>query len=239
MNSAATSPPVVAPPKPPVISATGPTHANKRNLSDFKRANRHSIFVSVLRKALPSVAFFIVATFIVSAVISYTPGLNNLSAELALEGGKLVMKEPKLAGVDKNDRAYDVRAFRAIQDLTNPGTVELEKIDAKLPIGANAFAHVDADAGSYDTTNEKLNLRDNVTVKSARGMNIAMEEADIDIKTGEMVSQKPVSVTSNDADISANSVKVTDNGKRILFKDRVKMTIRRTTPPPQNNPSSN
>ena len=149
------------------------------------------------------------------------------------------MKEPKLAGVDKNDRAYDVRAFRAIQDLTNPGTVELEKIDAKLPIGANAFAHVDADAGSYDTTNEKLNLRDNVTVKSARGMNIAMEEADIDIKTGEMVSQKPVSVTSNDADISANSVKVTDNGKRILFKDRVKMTIRRTTPPPQNNPSSN
>lgn len=204
-------------------------HANKRNQQDFLRAQRHSRTVALLKKSLPVIAVTIVVSFTFSALISYSPSLDGVSGEIGFEGGKLVMKEPQMAGFDKNDRAFDVKAFKAIQDLTTPGTVELEKIEAKLPVGVNAFADVDADAGTYDSENQKLNLRENVTVRGANGMNIALQEADIDIKTGVMVSEKPVSVLSDDADISADSVKVSENGKRIIFKNRVKMTIKRTT----------
>ena len=211
------------------------SHANVRSSRDFAKARRHSKVVAILKKLLPAGAVFVVLSFATSAIISYNPIAEQLISQVGLEDGKLVMKEPEMAGFDKNERAYKVQAHRAIQDLTKPGTVELEKIDATLPIGTSAFAHVDADAGTYDTKSEKLNLRKNITVKSARGMNIAMEEADIDMKTGEMVSQKPVSVVSDDADISADSVSVHDNGKRIVFKRRVKMTIKR---PNKQNPNA-
>lgn len=204
------------------------THENQRSPKDFKRAARHSFMVAILKKVLPVSAALIVFTFAGSAILSWTPQIEGVSGKIGLEGGKLVMDQPKMAGFDKNKRAFNVTASKAIQDLTNPDVVELESIDAKVPLGTTSFANVDAGAGTYDTKSERLNLRDNVRITGARGMDIALEEADIDMKTGTMTSDQPVNVVSKDTTISANSVQVQDNGKRIIFKERVRMTIKRS-----------
>ncbi len=213
--------------------------ANMRDSTDFSRARRHSTLVKVLKFILPVSAVALVIFFTASSLLSYVP-VSDVSVEkVGLNDGKLVMDKPKLSGFDKKNRPYDVKAATAIQDLKKPGIIELKTIAANLPMDASSFAQVNADNGTYDSTSEKMVLRDNVTIKGARGMNISMQEAHIDMKSGSMVSEKPVTVVSGETDISANSIKVEDNGKRIIFKNNVKMIIKRpisrgVKPPPTN-----
>lgn len=182
-----------------------------------------------MKLIFPSCAALVVVTFGALSALNFVPGIENIEGTIGLENGQLVMDKPKMAGFDKNERAYEVQAQKAIQDLSKPGIVELKTIDATVPMGTSAFAEVNAGSGTYDTKNEKLNLRDQVEVQGARGMTIQLEEADIDMKSGTLVSSKPVTVNSSDGRVTADSVTVMDEGKRIVFKNRVKMTITRPT----------
>ena len=82
-----------------------------------------------------------------------------------------------------------------------------------------------ANPGANFHFSESLLLQEDVVIKGARGMDLLLEDANIDIKTGTMESSNPVQVKSENANISADSVRVEDNGNRILFNNRVKMTI--------------
>ncbi len=209
-------------------SITPPSRfANKRSEQDFQTAHRHSGRVSKLKMLLPLTAIALVVGFGASAMISFVPNVDVEIGSSSLEDGKLVMKQPKMSGFDKNNRAYDVTATRAIQDLKEPAIIVLESIDAFVPMDIKNMADVTADNGVYNSDTEKLVLRNNVFIKGARGMDIKLEEANIDMKTGAMESSKPVTVTSKDTDLTADSVIVEDNGARIVFKNRVRMTIRK------------
>ncbi|MEM7290127.1 MAG: LPS export ABC transporter periplasmic protein LptC, partial [Pseudomonadota bacterium] len=208
-----------------------PAHANMRSADDFDRAHRHSRRVALLKKALPATAGFVVVSFMLFAVTAHIPIANITVDEIGLKEGKLVMEKPKMAGFDKKSRPYDVRAQQAIQDLAKPGKVLLNTIDAKLPMDANSFANVDAKSGIYDTESEQLFLNDEVKIKGARGMDILLQDANIDMKTGIMESNNPVNVKSKNTNITADSVRVEDGGERILFNNRVKMTIVRPAAP--------
>ena len=60
-------------------------------------------------------------------------------------------------------------------------------------------------------------------------MDMLMEDADIDIRSGTIASENPVTANSSNTNISADSVRVEDGGNRIVFNNRVKMTIIRPT----------
>jgi len=199
--------------------------ANRRSPEDFARAKRHSIAVRISRWVLPSAAAFMVVLFASQALWNWTPLGNIQVLSAAISNGKLVMEEPKLKGHDANKRPYDVKAARAVQDLAKPGFVELTAIDAKLPMDATSFAQIDAGSGTYDQKAETMRLFDTVVITGARGMDIRLDDADIDIKSGSLKSNKPVSVKRGETTIDAASVEVQDNGKRVLFKERVKMII--------------
>ncbi len=211
----------------PENASNAPQQANRRDDRDFSRARRHSRMVRGLRQLLPISALVVIGIFIGSTLFTYSP-VSELSIDSAgLKDGKLVMEQPKMAGFDKNNRPYDVSATKAIQDVSKPGMIELVSIDAKLPMDATSFADVDAQIGFYDTNNETLVLKKDVTIKGARGMDILLEEANFNMKTGGMTSDMPVVVNSKDINISADSVSVEKGGQRIVFKKRVKMTITR------------
>ena len=199
--------------------------ANRRDEMDFRHARRHSMIVGLLKKVLPAVAIVSGVSFVALAAISYVPVTDLSIGGASLKDGKLVMETPKMAGFDSKNRPYDVRALRALQDLSKPDLIELEKIDADLPMDEKSFAKLTADEGTYDSETEKLQLRKNIVVKGARGMDVDLQSADIDIRTGAMTSSEPVKVVSGTSLVSAQSVEVEDNGKRIIFRDKVSVTI--------------
>ncbi|MFD0916234.1 LPS export ABC transporter periplasmic protein LptC [Pseudahrensia aquimaris] len=202
-----------------------PRQANKRSDADFSHAKRHSRIVSILRKALPALAVAWGVLFLSNATFSLA-NLPDIAVDSAgIEGGKLVMNAPVLSGFDKQNRPFDIKADRAIQDLTDSSVVDLEQINALLPIDANTKARVIADFGTYNATSETITLRENIFINGAHGMDITLKSANIDIKSGTMKSDDAVTVVSKDMKISADSISVEDNGKRVVFKNRVMTTI--------------
>ncbi|MEM1039202.1 MAG: LPS export ABC transporter periplasmic protein LptC [Pseudomonadota bacterium] len=197
-----------------------------RGERDHITARNHSRRVKTLKWALPMVVVGTLGVFGASIAMNLVPNVEITMDSSLIEDGRVVMKNPRMKGVDKQNRAFEVIATRAITDLANPAAVELEGIDAKVPVNASTFANVKADQGFYNNTEEVLLLRNNVRMSGARGMDISMEDARINMKDGTLASDKPVEVTSQQAEISANAISVEDNGARIVFIERVRMTIK-------------
>ena len=204
---------------------SNPEFTNRRDDKQFDTAHKHSRRVKFLKKALPISAVSVVVIFIGSIFFSSTQ-FGNLSIESAdFIDGKLVMKSPTMAGFDSRERPYDVKADRAIQDPKAPAVVSLEGINALVPVDDKSNARIIAAKGVYDSEKETMTLEDDILVTGARGMEIKLRSANIDMKSGSLLSSEPVSVRSNNTQISANSVQVRDNGNDILFQNRVRMTI--------------
>ena len=192
----------------------------------FAQARRHSALVTVLKWSLPALAVAIVLAFAIRTVTSGVFEEASLTGGIGLADGKLVMDAPVMKGFDKNNRPYDVVARKATQDLSSPKVVALDAIDARVPVGTNGFANVDAEHGIYDTANETLELSRRIEVRGLNGVDMDLTQASIDMKAGTMTSTEPVQVRQGKSSINAGTMLVKENGKRIVFGGgRVRMVI--------------
>ena len=145
---------------------------------------------------------------------------------IKMQDGKLVMENPNLNGFDRQKRPFSLSADKAIQDADQPKRVELIDINAKLPMDDVLFANIKAGNGVYDAEEKTLVLTERVNVLTTDGMQIDLEDADVDIAGGVLTTQNPITATSEKADISSNSLVVKENGKHLVFEGAVRITLR-------------
>jgi lipopolysaccharide export system protein LptC len=196
---------------------------NMRTASDFTKAHKHSRWVKRFKLLLPLVAAVIVVGLIAFGLF-YRQLPDNVSVDsAAISDGNLVMDSPNLDGFDDKDRPYSVKAKRAIQDLKNTDVIKLEGIQADLPIDDKNFAKVNAAKGIYDNKAQTLKLSEEIILNSSNGYVITLQEADIDVQKGTLISNAPISVESPNGNITAEALEIKDNGKRIVFKNKVKL----------------
>ncbi len=209
----------------PSAQPSGNEMANARTAQDFARAARHARLVAILKLALPALCVGIVVAFAVTAMTSYTPN-EVVPVKIAdVRDGKLVMNEPKMAGFDKHNRPFDIRAFRAVQDVSEPDLITLDRIDAVLPLSDDSTAAIKAVGGTYNTKTQLLVLEGEIAVTGARGMDINLNGAKIDMQKGTLDSNKPVRVWSSTMDIKADAVQVGSNGDRVIFTGDVVINL--------------
>src|SRR5690606_11026279 len=101
--------------------------------------------------------------------------------------GKLVMANPNLNGFTKENRPYNLTATKATQDIKNEGVITLEGISAKLPVGAENQAIINAQNGIYDNVNGRMKLVGDFTVTTTDGLIARMSSADVNIATGQIM----------------------------------------------------
>ncbi|MFK5980042.1 MAG: LPS export ABC transporter periplasmic protein LptC [Rhizobiaceae bacterium] len=196
-----------------------------RETVEFEKASRHSGRVRWLKIILPAIAAVVVVGFI-GAIVLRNIGLPSINiGALNLDDGKLVMEHPKLNGTDSNQRPFSLTAEKAIQDLSTPKSIELDVITAKLPMENDVYADVTADNGVYDSEKKTLVLDGKVTLKTDGGMEINLTDVDVDIGAGSLQTSNPVRLKTENATIKADSLKVENNGERIIFETRVRMTL--------------
>lgn len=201
------------------------TRDRERDVKAFLRAQHHSDMVRRLRLVLP-IAGIGILVLVFGAYLWSQWGLENLSiGATVLENGRMVMKNPELNGVDSNQRPYHLTAREAIQNPATPRQIEMVEINANVPMEDGDFAKILAGTGFFDADAKTLQLGGEVDVTTERGMVIRMQDADVNIKSGNLVTENPVSVRTEQAEISAKSLKVEDNGARIVFENRVRMVI--------------
>ncbi|MEM5471295.1 LPS export ABC transporter periplasmic protein LptC [Hoeflea sp. AS60] len=196
-----------------------------RSHAEYQRARTHSRLVRVLKILLPlSAAFVVVAFIVVSWLDSLVPEGVGIES-VVIRDGKLVMQNPVMSGEGPGARPYTMRAARAIQDLTSPEVIMLENIQADLPVSNGDQAVLNATSGTYNRTAQTVVFDKPFTVTSEKGMSAEMQSASVNLATGSLTSDQPVSISSGDASVVAQSVQMTDKGRVIIFQDKVRMTI--------------
>lgn len=196
-----------------------------RSASEFASAERHSQRVRLLKLALPlaalfGIGFFSAATFLVSADTAPVA-----AKPVTMTDGRIVMAKPKLEGFTADKRPYKMVAERAIQNGAKSGEVELQIITADLPFGKDATATLTADNGVLDNAASKLELTDNIILVTSDGMTAKLSTAQIDIANSSVRSDKPVDIDMDGSRLTADSMKIMNGGKIMIFERRVRMNI--------------
>lgn len=197
----------------------------ERDIRSFNRAHQHSSLVRVLRIAFPLIGVFIIALLLGAYFWSQSSAPQITIEKTTLENNKMVMKNPELNGVDKENRPYNMSAKEAITNPLEPKQVELSGINARVPMQEGLFANILAGTGFYDAEAKTLQLGGSIDVKTEDGMSAKLQNADVNMGLGSLISEDPVTITTEQAVISADSLAVEKNGQRIIFQNRVRMTI--------------
>lgn len=204
--------------------ATGGDAANTR-AEAFSRAERHSRRVRRLKVVLPLLAVVMVAGFVGYSFVS-TPAAGPIQTEGSVfEEGKLVMNSPKLEGFTKDGRPYSVNATRAIQDFDKQDIINLDGIDAKMPVEADNWAKVEAVSGVYDRAANTLDVPTDILVTTTDGLVAKLQSAFLDINNGSLKSTTPVDIQSHGSRVTAGSMAVLERGRRVVFETRVRVYI--------------
>lgn len=192
----------------------------------FLAARRHTVVVRLLRKGIPVAAVVAVIALIVVPFLNPLRNVPGLSlGAVGISNGKVRMETPRLSGYRKDNRPYEVTADAALQDIRNPTQIELSTLTARIQMEREGWVNVSAKTGLFDTQAEKLNLVDDVRVRTETGYDIRMRTADIDFKAGTVLSKEPVSVSLGTTTIDADTLDVKDNGALIAFQGRVRAVI--------------
>jgi lipopolysaccharide export system protein LptC len=84
---------------------------------------------------------------------------------------------------------------------------------------------VSATAGIYDSKGETLKLDQNIVLSSSTGYRGRLSEAMIDIRKGNVVSERPVEVELLQGTLNANRLEISDSGDLVRFGGGVNMTL--------------
>lgn len=191
----------------------------------YRLARRHSRRVRHLKIALPLAALLVGAVFaVVSLVRTYIP--SNLQVESAtIEDGKIVMRNPAIAGRNNDGISYSMKAERALQDMKQPDVITLENITAKMPVNEKTIAEVVARTGVYDRGKNLLDMTAPFTIDLNTGLKAAFRSASLDVNGGAMSTREPVSIKSPSASIVAQSLRMTDKGRVVVFEGKVVVDV--------------
>lgn len=199
--------------------------AGSARVAAFGLAQRHSRRVRALKLVLPLAAAVIAIAFPVYSYLAAPASVDVKADGSAFSDGKLVMANPKLNGFTSKNLPYAMTAVRAVQDAAKQGIVELEGINAKLPIDADNVAVVGAAHGIYDRDANTLALDKDITLTTTDGTVAKLQSAFLDMGKGNMKTDDPVDITRQGSRITADTMKVQDNGKVLIFEKRVRVNI--------------
>lgn len=194
----------------------------------YARALRHSAAVRWLKILLPILAVVISLSFVaVSWIRTMFP--ENLSISGArIENGRVVMEKPAISGRNEDGISYFMNAQRALQAIMNPSDIQLENIEAAVPVRGDLVARIKASGAKYDRDTDQLDMTSPFEVRLSSGLKAEFRSAHLDIRGGILLSNDPVSMTAKGATIVANSLKITDKGRIIRFSGDVRLEVEPT-----------
>jgi len=204
----------------------------------FTKAERHSRFVRILRKALPVIAVVVIASYFISTQLSVSVGDMTASIDgIEVADGNLRMTNPKLKGADKKNGQYVIGADYADQDIKSPNLIKLHAIKADVTAPDGGWSRMEADRGAYDSKTERLVMQDNITIATSSGVTGELINASLDSRNKILRSHRPVSFVLPNGTVKANALTLRSAEHTLTFRGKVRVHIAK--PPKQTKPAPN
>lgn len=204
--------------------------STRRNDTDrvVRIARRHSLLVRVMRIGLPLgviIGLTALVLFSYFKPMQIFDKLPSVSGNLGIQGSKITMQLPKIAGFTRDSRAYELTAENAVQDIAAPDVIELQNLRARMEMQDKDVVNLTAKAGTYNTKGDKIVLRDQIVVTSGQGYSARLREAAVDMKGGNVTSEQPVEVTLPNGLLTSNGMEIAESGAVIRFNRGVVLTL--------------
>ena len=193
----------------------------------YRAARRHSRYVRALRViVLAGIAVVLLGVM----AANYMPAVGPIRlpgelGKLVIKGTKITMQAPKLTGYTSDSRPYEFTAETANQDINKPDLVELQHMHARLQMEDKSTVEMTAPSGLYDMKADKLVLYEDIALASSTGYAARLQEAVVDMHSGNVVSDKPVAVKLLNGFLNAKRMAITENGDVIHFDGGVSMVL--------------
>jgi len=190
-------------------------------------AGRHSVMVRAIRLGLPIAVVVALSALVGVTYFKPTQMFEKVpvSGKLAVQGSKITMELPRIVGFTRDNRAYELHAETAVQDIAKPDIVELQNLRARLEMQDKDVVNVTANSGTYATKADRVVLRDDIVVTSQNGYKAVLREAAIEMKKGNVVSDHPVDITLPNGWLKSNGMEIVDSGDVIRFDRGVTLYI--------------
>ncbi|MGO9389987.1 LPS export ABC transporter periplasmic protein LptC [Rhodoblastus sp.] len=201
---------------------TGPSGKSSRAVSGrtraFRSAARHSARVKWLRRLI-----FAGAAVTSIGVVWYSwfrtrdVAETHISLEsFGISSDKVTMERPRMTGVRRDGRPYEVTADTGVQHPGDPNRTDLTNLDARLRLSDDGETRVLGEHGLYDSAAQTLDLSGHVHIKGAT-YDLAMQTGAMNFKTNALSSNDPVRLDFDGGWVSSDRMTMTPNGEQIIF----------------------
>ena len=195
----------------------------------FAAASRHSRMVRFLRIAVPGAVCLAMAGVIGISIFNpfrmLMPKLPIDMGNLVVSGTKITMESPHVSGYTGDQRPYELWAKTAVQDVTNPDLVELNKLRTKLLLQDGSTVFMDSLTGLFDNKQQTLDLHKDIFLQTTTGYEARLTQAFVDLVRNTVDSDEHVDVKLTNGTVSSDRLRITGGGELIIFEGNVVMHL--------------
>ena len=189
-------------------------------------ARRYSVFVKVMKGALPMAALALGVVVLVYVLQPRDTGRMALTFErLGRVEGDLAMVKPRLSGTDDDGLPYLVTAASAVQEERGSDRVRLEMVVADISLKDGTSLHVTATKGVADTKRHLLDVSGGIRVTSKDGYDARTESASADLKAGTLHGESHIVAQGKLGRVTAERFALDRETRRLRFSGNVQMLI--------------
>jgi lipopolysaccharide export system protein LptC len=212
-----------------VNSVQNPAYQQASLEARFAVAARHSRMVRILRIAVPGAVGLAMAVVIgISIFNPFRINIHGLPLDmgnLAVSGTKITMEAPHLSGYTPDRRPYEMWAKTAVQDVTDPDHVELNKLRTKLLMQDGSTVFLDSLTGLFDNKAQTLDLHKDIFLQTTTGYEARLTQAHVDMVKNTVDSDEHVDVKLTNGTLSSDRLRIINGGEVIRFEGNVVMYL--------------
>ena len=153
------------------------------------------------------------------------PKLPLDMGNLVVSGTKITMEAPHLAGYTPDRRPYEMWAKTAMQDVTDPDHVELNKLRTKLLMQDGSTVFLDSLTGLFDNKAQTLDLHKDIFLQTTTGYEARLTQAHVDMVKNTVDSDEHVDVKLTNGTLSSDRLRIINGGEIIRFEGNVVMNL--------------
>jgi lipopolysaccharide export system protein LptC len=184
--------------------------------------SRHGRLARLARIALPLAALGLVG--LIFAWSRIDPIINRIpiaeTEQAPEEIDTVTMENARFAGVDAQNRSFNITAVRAVQSAEDDNRIDLQQPKADIVLSSGAKVAIQSHTGHLQRDTQILDLVGQVRVTQDQGYEFQTANARIDLNERTAAGDAPVEGRGPQGEIHAEGFEILDGGARVVFRGR-------------------
>jgi lipopolysaccharide export system protein LptC len=191
----------------------------------LRGARRYSIFVRVMKGALPLSALGLAILVLVYVLQPPPARLQMAFQRLSNLAGDMTMDNPRLSGTDNDGQPFVISARRAVPDGNGLNHIRMQDIVADFSMKDGTGLHLTAATGLIDTDTRVLQMSGGIHVTSQSGYDVKAPAAVADLRSGTVHGESGIAADGAFGRITAQRFAMNRQSRQLHFWGNIHMLV--------------